>query len=164
MASATHQELVQTRLLLEELNMRTKRQYILRHKIYYEQGIKSRKLLAKAVQNKKSSATVHHIKDKQGISHHFNEDIANQFEQYYHSLYNIPSNPKCPSSSETRKHLIQDFLKKYGPSPISTDASCKLDAPLFEKEFKEALRDNKVGKAPGPDGFPLQYIKLLQMS
>lgn len=29
-----------------ELSMKTKRQYILRHKIYYEQGNKSRKLLA----------------------------------------------------------------------------------------------------------------------
>lgn len=58
-ASSTHQELTQMRkLLLEELNMRTKRQYILRHKIYYEQGNKSGRLLAKAVQNKKVSATV----------------------------------------------------------------------------------------------------------
>lgn len=66
-ASTTLQELVQTRLLLlEELNMKTKRQYILRHRIYYEQGNKSGRLLTRAIQNIKSNATIHHIKDNQG--------------------------------------------------------------------------------------------------
>lgn len=58
MAIATLNELTQ---LSEELNMKTIRQYILRNKIYNEQGNKSGKLLAKAVQN-----NVHHNTPNQG--------------------------------------------------------------------------------------------------
>lgn len=35
----------------------------------------------------------------------------------------------------------------------------KLNVPLYEKEFEKTLKEIKVGKAPGPDGFPLQYFK-----
>ena len=53
-AVSSLEELTKTRALLtEELNLKIKRQYVLRHKIYYEQGNKSGKLLAKAVQRKK---------------------------------------------------------------------------------------------------------------
>lgn len=43
--------------------------------------------------------------------------------------------------------------------PISLVAPRKLDDPLSDKEFEKALGDMKVGKAPGPDGLPLQYYK-----
>lgn len=134
LASSTSQELTQTRLLLlEELNMKTKRQYIPRHKIYYKQGNKSGRLLARAVKKKKSSATVHHIRDKQGTSHSSNEAIAHQFEKYYQTLYNIPSNPGSPHNSDTRKHIIQDFLSYYGTPWISTETSHNQNVPLSEE-------------------------------
>lgn len=72
-----HYELTNARAALsEELSMKTKRLYILRHKIYYEQGNKSGKMLAKAVQNKKVASTIHQIRDNQGTLHSSNEEIA----------------------------------------------------------------------------------------
>lgn len=43
--------------------------------------------------------------------------------------------------------------------PISLVAPHKLYDPLSDREFEKALGDMKVGKAPGPDGLPLQYYK-----
>ena len=109
-AISTLDELTKMRAILaEELNLKTKRQYVLRHRIYYEQGNKSGKLLAKAVQSKKISSTIHQIRDNQGKSYSTNEEIANQFEAYYHSLYNLPSDPKCPQTSEKRAKMIRNF-------------------------------------------------------
>lgn len=142
MATSTLTELNQDRdQLAEELNMKTKRQYILRDKIYYEQGNKSGKLLAKVVQNKKSATTVHHIRDKHDKFHSSNDEIAKQFEQYYQSLYNIPSNPKCPQNSVKRTHLIQQFLQKYSPSPISVDTTHELESPICDVEFDKAIKE-----------------------
>lgn len=58
-----------------------------------------------------------------------------------------------------RSRLIQDFLQKYSPSPISTDKAHNLEAPISDTEFKKAIKDMKLGKAPDPDGLPLQYYK-----
>lgn len=116
-------------------------------------------MLAKVVQNKKSATMVHVIRDKHGKLHSSNEEIAKQFEQYYQSLYNIPSNPKCPQNSEKRSYPIQQFLHKYSPSPISVETALELESPIYDGRFDKAIKDMKLGKAPGPDGFPLQYYK-----
>lgn len=138
--------------------MKTKRQYILRHKIYYEQG-NCGKLLAKAVQNKKVASTIHQIRDKQGTPHSSNEENAKQFENYYQSLYNIPSNPRCPHNTDKRTKLIQDFLEKYSPPKIAENIAQELEAPISGPEFDKSIKDMKTGKDPGPDGLPLQYYK-----
>lgn len=102
------------------------------------------------MQNKKSATTVHHIKDKHGNTHSSNKAIADQFEQYYHSLYK-PLNVLMPTSYSRIP---------TNSSPLSTDTAHKLEAPLSETEFEKAIKHMKVGKAPGPDGPPLQCYKI----
>lgn len=156
-AAATLDELTNARATMTvELSIKKKRQYILRHKIYYEQD-KSGKLLA--VQDKKVASTIHQIRDNKGTLHSSNEKIAKQFESYYQFLYNIPSNPKCPHNTEKRSKLIQEFLQKYSPIHIATNTAQELEAPISGPEFDKAIKDIKTGKAPGPDGLPLQYYK-----
>lgn len=57
---------------------------------------------------------------------------------------------------------MQEFLSNYGTPQISTEASRNLNVPLTEEEFEKALKDMKVGKAPGPDCLPLQYYKIFK--
>lgn len=67
LATQTLQSLVQARNeLLEELGKITKRNYALTHRLFYEFGNKSRKLLARALQVKKATSTVHEITNPTG--------------------------------------------------------------------------------------------------
>lgn len=103
-ARATLQELTHTRaLLLEELGKRSRRRYILGQRIFYEQGNKCGRLLARTVQNSKLSSTIHHLRNPRGELLNMNADIAKEFERFYQKLYNLqPTNtPRNNTDSRT---------------------------------------------------------------
>lgn len=59
LATSSLNKLIQARTeLLEELGKRTKQNYMLTRKNFYEFGNKSGKMLANALQNKKASTTI----------------------------------------------------------------------------------------------------------
>lgn len=77
--------------LLEALGKSLKHKYVLTQKLFYEFGNKSGKLLARALQSRKASNTIHTIRDPSGTSLVSSEDIATQFVKYFSELYNLPS-------------------------------------------------------------------------
>lgn len=71
-------ELADARTLLrEELYKRARKRQMLSQYLFYEQGNKPGKLLAKFTQS--LCSTVHHVVDKHGVIYSKNEDIARQF-------------------------------------------------------------------------------------
>lgn len=89
--------------LLEELNKFLKRKYILTQKLFYEFRNKSGKLLARELQSKKATNTIHTIRDSSGSLFAAPADIANQFVHYFSDLYNLPS-------SRDKQATIREFL------------------------------------------------------
>lgn len=158
-ADALLTELTQAREeLLEALNKSLKRKFLLTQKLYYEFGNKSSKLLARALQSKKASHTIHKISNSAGDSFSRNEEISQQFVQYFSKLYNLTPSHHADDPSN-RKTALQNFLTQYGPQPLSTDDAQSLDAPLSTEELLIALRQMKIGKSPGPDGLTACYYK-----
>lgn len=81
-------ELLQARVrLAEELNGRTKRKFVLFQKLFYKQGSKSGKILARALQARKAVSTIHRIHTTQDQPVVTSTEIATQFETYYSGLY-----------------------------------------------------------------------------
>lgn len=161
----TLQELMHSRsVLLEELGKCTRRQYVLHQRIFYEQGNKCGRLLARAVRTSRPSNTIYHIQTQQDTSLFKNEDIAHEFEQYYKNLYNLRTPNSNPEQASRRTEAIKSFLNQYGPQPISQTQAEELEQPLSTKELQTAIRQMKPGKSPGPDGFTLQYYKCFAQS
>ncbi|XP_040210578.1 CUB and sushi domain-containing protein 3-like [Rana temporaria] len=159
-AQATLKDLTQARTsLMEELGKRAKRRYILGQRIFYEQGNKSGRLLARSVQNSKPTSTIHHIQGRGGTRLVKNGDIAKEFEDFYFKLYNLNPQARSQSKISSRRSQIKDFLSRYGPKPISPQESLALESPMTAAEVEMAVKQMKPGKAPGPDGFSLQYYK-----
>lgn len=105
------QELVETRLLLlGELLKRVRRRNTLSQKLFYEQGNKPGRLLARATQQCKVASTIHHIVDTAGKIHSKNEDIARQFHLFYSNLYNLQTGNTDAAPSITSATLIKKFL------------------------------------------------------
>lgn len=159
-AADTLQELTDTRTqLLELMGKQYRRRMTLANKTFYEQGNKSGHLLAMALKPHTTTSTVHCIKDKSGTSHNSTEAIAEQFQAYYTELYNLKSTTNTQMSLSTRATCIQDFLQLNKSSTVPEDVAQQLELPLTLDEMDNALKQMKVGKSPGPDGFSVPYYK-----
>lgn len=86
-AQQTYLDLTQTReLLLEELNHKIIRKFVLKQKLFYEFGNKYGKYLAKAIQTNKANTNIHTINDSHGRPKVMAPDIASQIEAYHPTL------------------------------------------------------------------------------
>lgn len=155
-AVGTLLELIQNQKeLLETLNKRIKRNYILSQKTFYEYGNKSSKLLARALQAKKASMTIHSLTDAKGQKIVSNDQIAEQFIRYYSQLYNLRTTDPLTDYTD-RLQLIRDFLSKYCPDPLSAES----EQPISSTEIDLVLKQLKPGKSPGPDGLTTVITEL----
>lgn len=132
--------------LLEVLNAKLNRKFALTQKLYYEFGNKAGKLLARALQSKKASHTIHRINNTRGDAVVTNEGISSQFIQYFSKLYNLPTSQPT-ESKVNRLKAINDFLTQFGPTPLSPEDSHTLDLPLSTDELLFALKQMKTAKA-----------------
>lgn len=146
-------------LLLEELDKRTKRRYILGQRIFYEHGNKCGHRLARSVQSSKLSSMIHSIHNNKGDLLVKNEEIAKEFESFYSKLYNLQADHVSQTTPDVRTELIKNFLARYSSNPITSQQSLDLESKLSITELETAVKQIKVGKSLGPDGFTLQYYK-----
>lgn len=160
LASRVAKDLADTRaLLLEELFKRAWKQQVLSQKLFYEQGNKPGRLLARLTQKCTLASTVHCIVDRAGVAHSKNKEIARQFQSFYSKLYDLQSHKHRLVNENKRANLIQEFLGTYSPQALSAEDWQALEAQLSVEEWGKALKATKPGKSPEPDGFPVQYYK-----
>lgn len=74
------------------------------------------------------------------------------FGEYYFSLCNLAP-VSLPSST------LKDYLSSACLPRLPSLARCSLEAPISTEELNMVIKTVKSGKAPGPDGFTIQYYK-----
>lgn len=57
-----------------------------------------------------------------------------------------------------REPFIKD-LTRHIPKLVSREDNFNLNRPVTEEEISEVLKEMNNGKAPGPDGFNVEYFK-----
>jgi len=77
--------------------------------------------------------------------------INDQFKQYYSTLYQ--------SEVDSSASEIYSFLDSLDIPRLSPDAQSSLEQPLSLEEISSAIRSSQTGRAPGPDGFPIEFYK-----
>lgn len=116
---------------------------------YYEQGESSGKLLAWRLKTLSQERAITEIETEGGITTNPAE-INDAFRKYYRELY----------ASEVQYPNDQDKFLDELPIPLLEDmAKQKLDSPITKEEIFETLVYMSSGKAPGPDGLPLDFFK-----
>lgn len=118
----------------------------------YELGDKCSKLLAGKLKERSSTTYIPYIKGRDGQLIALPKDIAKMFGEFYSSLYNLT--PPSTSPSVLEEYLSSSCLARL-PSLIRSS----LEAPITMEELTTVIKTVKSGKAPGPDGFTLQYYK-----
>lgn len=76
------------------------------------------------------------------------------FCSFYSSLY------KSESPSDTTK--MNSFLDSLNFPMINPDVAKELDSPFTVEEITLATKSMQNNKAPGPDGFPVEFFFKIQ--
>ncbi|CAH2278046.1 Hypothetical predicted protein, partial [Pelobates cultripes] len=89
----------------------------------------------------------------------FPDKIAEEFRQYYQSLYNLHERDGR-DKRDTESIRVQEYLRDTVTKAIRPDAAEELDAMITAEDIQAALKSAKTGKAPSPDGFCSDTTKL----
>lgn len=89
-----------------------------------------------------------------------NSAIAEEFRQYYSSLYNLPSQaPTFKPHGGTPPQDLPSYIQETALPTIPSSNSEELESALSDTDFIQAIKNLKSGKSPGPDGFSPRFYK-----
>lgn len=87
--------------------------------------------------------------------HYKLNEIQDCFENYYKKLYSQP---------QIDGEKMEDFFQKINLPKLNSEQSRNLVAEITEKEIRSAISHLKPNKAPGPDGFPSEWYRVMEGS
>ncbi|KAF7649839.1 hypothetical protein LDENG_00134980 [Lucifuga dentata] len=118
----------------------------------YEHGDKAGKILAHQLKQTTANLQISEINITQGVTTCVPQLINDQFREYNARLY--------ASDVEVNRHTIQSFLDALDIPTLTLNSKNSLDKPLTISEIQTAIQSMHSGKAPGPDGFPIEFYKV----
>lgn len=127
------------------------------HHTAYESGNKCGKVLARAVRDAKTQTYIPHMRTPNGSKVSLPNQISQVFRDYYETLYNLPT----PSNTSS---IMEEYITSAQMPTLTSEDKADLDTPITAEELELAISSTKPGKAPGLDGFTLQYYKTLLLT
>ena len=115
----------------------------------YKEGDRSGRLLAWLIREDPARAPIGAIRDPSGQVINSQIDIKTTFAEYYRSLYSEPDPPDQQS--------INQYVKAIRLPILSLEQLKDLEEPIHPSEIHRAIQQLARGKAPGTDGFPIEY-------
>lgn len=144
------QELLSThRQVTDLLQYRAKMSLQLGRKCSYESANKCGRQLARALRELHSTIYVPSILNVEVDEVKLPKQIADVFGDFYSSLYNL--NLDVPD-----KLVMEDYLAAYGMPSLTAITQQELESPIT-LEVQTVRRTARMGKAPGPYSFTVQY-------
>ncbi|CAJ0925091.1 unnamed protein product [Ranitomeya imitator] len=123
----------------------------LRSRSYFELGNQASTLLAFLVRQHNTSNTILQIRASDGSLVSSTDKILQSFYDYYISLY------KSKSGFDIDECL--DYLSDITFPLLSPSQRALMEAEFTLEEVEHAIADMATGKAPGPDGFPIEFYR-----
>ncbi len=118
---------------------------------YYDQGEKPGKLLAWRIKKIQTNRAINSILLVDGQASTDPLEINNALKLYYENVY----------TSECLDTLLEqnNFLDELEFPQLAEDAKLDLENNLSIEELVDAVQSMNSGKAPGPDGLPVEIYK-----
>ena len=117
---------------------------------HYEHGERASKLLCHQLRQSTVDNLVTEITTPEGNTISDQVAINNQFRAFYANLY---------SSDIPTDSCSTDFFRSLQLTVLSSEEASSLDGGVSETEINQAITLMGSGKAPGPDGFPIEFYK-----
>lgn len=118
---------------------------------YYDHGEKVGKLLAWRIKKIHTERAINMIKSEDGRQLIDPDEINTSFANYYENLYKS----ECPNGLDDQNR----FLDRLNFPTITEEANRNLETKLTVEELLHALMGMNSGRAPGPDGLPVEIYK-----
>ena len=122
---------------------------------FYEHGENAGHLLAHQLKAKSSDQLISIIRKTPQELTIDPKEINNTFKTFYSELYTSEF-PEDTSS-------MLNFLETLNTPTIAQEQRDNLERPLNRQEVENSIKDMQSGKAPGPDGFPVEFSKKLSL-
>ncbi|KAG7478922.1 hypothetical protein JOB18_012902 [Solea senegalensis] len=117
----------------------------------YEHGEKAGRLLARQLKCKSSDQLITQIQKENGELTTDPLEINNTFKAFYSKLYTS----EAPNDNTD----MLNFFKNLNTPVISPTYKADLELPFRLTEISNAISAMQSGKAPGPDGYPIEFYK-----
>ncbi|XP_053575435.1 glycerol-3-phosphate acyltransferase 2, mitochondrial [Bombina bombina] len=122
---------------------------------YYIHANKPDKFLASKLRERCKASIIPSILLASGASMSHPQHIADTFADFYESLYD----DNKVTHSNTLEQQTTTFLKDINLQTLSKENNDTLNAPITSAEVLSVIKDLKMGKAAGPDGFAGEYYR-----
>lgn len=117
-------------------------------------ALKCGRLLAQSLHSQKLASDIPHIVSSTGHKMTLPKHITGEFRSFYESLYNLQT------ATPSHDH-ISDYISPSQMPSLPDDAGKLLKDPIKLCKLQSAIGATKPWKAPGSDGFTIQYYKTL---
>lgn len=121
---------------------------------YYDQGEKAGRLLAWRIKAQQNEGRINKIETIDGQNTTIPTEINNAFRNYYEDLYK--------STPPENTHHYKKCMDEIQIQSLSEEDSKILDQPIEIADLKAAINCMNSGKAPGPDGLPIDIYKIFR--
>lgn len=118
---------------------------------FYESGEKAGRLLARQLKKQESSHAIPCVKDSHGKVVTTAKEINQVFMDFYKTLYT--------SETLSNQEKLENWFSQFKLPRLSQEQAQFLETPVTEEEVRKAILSMQTGKAPGLDGFPVEYYK-----
>uniref|UniRef100_A0AAR2J9L9 Reverse transcriptase domain-containing protein n=1 Tax=Pygocentrus nattereri TaxID=42514 RepID=A0AAR2J9L9_PYGNA len=115
---------------------------------YFEFGDKPQRLLARQLRGFQANRAIHQIKSPSGVLITDPIAINDCFREYYEKLYQSKA-----------KGDVKTWLKNFKLPKLDEAAQRALDSELTSEEIIDSIKSFPSAKAPGPDGFGIEFYK-----
>uniref|UniRef100_A0A3P9JRB6 Reverse transcriptase domain-containing protein n=1 Tax=Oryzias latipes TaxID=8090 RepID=A0A3P9JRB6_ORYLA len=123
---------------------------------HYELGPKYTRLLARKLRKQQVDSAIPNIKDPLSQEIHSDpQKIENTFYCYYSSLYS--------QEGATDRGAIKSFLDKLDLPCIGQIQNKIITKEITQQEVEKAIGRFKTNKAPGSDGFPIEWYRKFKL-
>lgn len=116
-------------------------------------GSKSGRMLARLAKGHNPRTDIIKIRTNAGQYQTDPRAINTLFQKFYRDLYSDSKAGQCSGT---------DFLSDLQMPSLSPDQLQALNADISAEEVQEAIKGLHNNKAPGPDGYPAEFYKILQ--
>ena len=90
-----------------------------------------------------------HLEDIQGNLTREHSKIEEELLKYYQDLLTEPQLDRTAAIRRVTKHI---------PALVTPEQNAALTRPITQEEVAQVVKDMSAGKAPGPDGFTVDFF------
>ncbi|CAJ1062856.1 LINE-1 reverse transcriptase -like protein [Xyrichtys novacula] len=118
----------------------------------YEHGEKAGRLLSHQLKKESAARNIPQIKNSDGLCTVIPTEINNTFKTFYSDLYTT----RFPVDISDMMSFLGDLQFPI----LHVEKYETLEQPLSLKEIEDSILAMQNGKAPGPDGYPVEFYKI----